>query len=253
MRQIPSPHYFCVKFLASHLIFLCSSLILLGQASPARSQITPNGAGTVVNPQGNQINITGGTQAGANFFHNEITLASLFQNSVAEIAANPESSSQVSVASLGNFPTVTTLTSAEVSARVGGLESSFQNDFDQYLGRNSNSSQQNSASADRPTDFTNSNSQSNTQNSNQPTNPTNSSPSINFGNLDQQLQVTSTKSEALRQAQLAMLRGEVRLEDGNLVTPDGRIPLTEELKELGNLRLNHPYYWSAFTLVAYQS
>ncbi len=65
----------------------------------------------------------------------------------------------------------------------------------------------------------------------------------------QQLQVTTTKSESLRQAQLAMIRGEVRLEDGNLVTADGRIPLTAELKELGNLRLNHPYYWSAFTLV----
>ena len=36
---------------------------------PALAQIVPNGAGTVVNPQGNQINITGGTQAGANLFH----------------------------------------------------------------------------------------------------------------------------------------------------------------------------------------
>ena len=65
----------------------------------------------------------------------------------------------------------------------------------------------------------------------------------------QQLQVTTTKAEALRQAQLAMIRGEVRLEDGNLVTANGLIPLTEELKKLGNLRVNHPYYWSAFTLV----
>jgi CHAT domain-containing protein len=65
----------------------------------------------------------------------------------------------------------------------------------------------------------------------------------------QQLQVTTTKAEALRQAQLSMLRGEVRLEDGNLVTPNGTIPLTEELRKLGNLRLTHPYYWSAFTIV----
>ena len=36
---------------------------------PALAQITPNGAGTMVNPQGNQINITGGTQAGGNLFH----------------------------------------------------------------------------------------------------------------------------------------------------------------------------------------
>jgi filamentous hemagglutinin family protein len=65
----------------------------------------------------------------------------------------------------------------------------------------------------------------------------------------QQLQVTTTKAEALRQAQLAMIRGEVRLENGNLVTANGQIPLTEELKELGDLRVNHPYYWSAFTMV----
>ncbi len=65
----------------------------------------------------------------------------------------------------------------------------------------------------------------------------------------QQLQVTTTKAEALRQAQLAMIRGEVRLENGNLVTANGLIRLTEELKELGDLRVSHPYYWSAFTLV----
>jgi CHAT domain-containing protein len=65
----------------------------------------------------------------------------------------------------------------------------------------------------------------------------------------QQLQVTTTKAEALRQAQLSMQRGEVRLEDGNLVTPNGTIPLTEELRRLGNRRLTHPYYWSAFTIV----
>jgi filamentous hemagglutinin family protein len=65
----------------------------------------------------------------------------------------------------------------------------------------------------------------------------------------QQLQVTTTKAEALRQAQLSMLRGEVRLEGGNLVTPNGTIPLTEELRQMGNLSLTHPYYWSAFTIV----
>ncbi|NJL91363.1 MAG: CHAT domain-containing protein [Coleofasciculaceae cyanobacterium SM2_1_6] len=65
----------------------------------------------------------------------------------------------------------------------------------------------------------------------------------------QQLQVASTKSEALRLAQLAMIRGEVRLEDGNLVIQDGRIPLTAELRSLGDLQLIHPYFWSAFTMV----
>jgi filamentous hemagglutinin family protein len=65
----------------------------------------------------------------------------------------------------------------------------------------------------------------------------------------QQLRVTTTKAEALQQAQLAMLRGEVRLENGNLVTANGNIPLTAELRDLGDLPLNHPYYWSAFTMV----
>jgi filamentous hemagglutinin family protein len=64
-----------------------------------------------------------------------------------------------------------------------------------------------------------------------------------------QLQETTTKSEALRQAQLAMLRGEVRLEGGNLVTPQGMFPLNEELKRLGDRSLRHPYFWSAFTMI----
>jgi filamentous hemagglutinin family protein len=66
-----------------------------------------------------------------------------------------------------------------------------------------------------------------------------------------QLQETTTKSEALRLAQLAMLRGEVRLEGGNLVTPQGTFPLNEELRRLGNgdRSFQHPYFWSGFTMV----
>jgi filamentous hemagglutinin family protein len=65
----------------------------------------------------------------------------------------------------------------------------------------------------------------------------------------QQLQTTTTKSEALRQAQLAMLRGEVRLEGGSLVTPKGNFALNEELQKLGDRTLTHPYFWSAFTMI----
>ncbi len=65
----------------------------------------------------------------------------------------------------------------------------------------------------------------------------------------QQLQTTTTKSEALRQAQLAMLRGEVRLEGGSLVTPKGNFALNDELKKLGDRTLTHPYFWSAFTMI----
>jgi CHAT domain-containing protein len=65
----------------------------------------------------------------------------------------------------------------------------------------------------------------------------------------EQLKQAPIKVEALRQAQLAMLRGEVRLENGQLVTPNGTFPLPPELAELGDKKLSHPYYWSAFTLV----
>ncbi|MEQ8753950.1 MAG: CHAT domain-containing protein [Coleofasciculus sp. G1-WW12-02] len=64
-----------------------------------------------------------------------------------------------------------------------------------------------------------------------------------------QLKQVPIKAEALRQAQLAMIRGEVRLENGQLVTPDGTILLPPQLADLPDKELTHPYYWSAFTLV----
>ena len=57
------------------------------------------------------------------------------------------------------------------------------------------------------------------------------------------------KSEALRQAQVAMIRGEVRLEDGHLVWHKGALPLPTELSSLPDRDLSHPYYWSGFTMV----
>jgi CHAT domain-containing protein len=65
----------------------------------------------------------------------------------------------------------------------------------------------------------------------------------------EQLQQSSLKAEALRQAQLAMIRGQVRLEGGYLITPNRRIALPPELADLSEKELTHPYYWSAFTLV----
>jgi CHAT domain-containing protein len=64
-----------------------------------------------------------------------------------------------------------------------------------------------------------------------------------------QLKEVPIKGEALRQAQLAMIRGEVRLENGQLVTPNQTIPLPPQLADLPDRELTHPYYWSAFTLV----
>lgn len=65
----------------------------------------------------------------------------------------------------------------------------------------------------------------------------------------QQLNQAPTKTEALRQTQLAMIRGEVHIEGDELVTPSGQIPLPENFLNPGNVSLTHPYYWSAFTLV----
>ena len=64
----------------------------------------------------------------------------------------------------------------------------------------------------------------------------------------EELQQAPIKSEALRRAQVAMLRGEIRFEEGELVTPRGRYPLPPEL-ENSRVDLRHPYYWSAFTTI----
>ncbi len=65
----------------------------------------------------------------------------------------------------------------------------------------------------------------------------------------QQLKQAPIKAEALRRSQLAMLRGEVRLEAGKLFTSRGSFPLPPELVALGDKTLTHPYFWSAFTMI----
>jgi CHAT domain-containing protein len=65
-----------------------------------------------------------------------------------------------------------------------------------------------------------------------------------------QLDVT-TKAEALRRAQIAMLRGQVRLENGQLRGVDklGEISLPRELAAGGDHDFSHPYYWAGFTMI----
>jgi CHAT domain-containing protein len=64
-----------------------------------------------------------------------------------------------------------------------------------------------------------------------------------------QLKQVPVKAEALRQAQLAMLKGEVRIEGGKLLTNTGNVSLPPDLAQLGDKTLRHPYYWSAFTMI----
>lgn len=64
-----------------------------------------------------------------------------------------------------------------------------------------------------------------------------------------QLGTTSTKAEALRQAQLKMLRGEIRVEDEVLHLSRGDVSLPAALNRERASDLSSPYYWAAFTMV----
>ncbi|MDF0554958.1 CHAT domain-containing protein [Kamptonema sp. UHCC 0994] len=67
----------------------------------------------------------------------------------------------------------------------------------------------------------------------------------------QQLRTAPIKAEALRQAQLGMLHGQVRLQDGRLYNSGSEIGtrLPPELVARGDRNLSHPYYWAAFTMI----
>ncbi|MGB7251362.1 MAG: CHAT domain-containing protein, partial [Phormidesmis sp.] len=65
----------------------------------------------------------------------------------------------------------------------------------------------------------------------------------------EQLGRTSTKAEALRQAQLKMIRGEVAIEGDQLQLSRGNVDLSGELSREEISDLSSPYYWAAFTMV----
>ncbi|MEO0756506.1 MAG: CHAT domain-containing protein [Cyanobacteria bacterium J06648_16] len=58
------------------------------------------------------------------------------------------------------------------------------------------------------------------------------------------------RMEALQQAQISMLRGEVVIDQGTLYGPNGEVIATvPELVGSGRWDFSHPVYWSAFTLI----
>jgi filamentous hemagglutinin family protein len=65
------------------------------------------------------------------------------------------------------------------------------------------------------------------------------------------LKTAPTKSEALRRAQLSMIKGEVFLKDGQIqgLGAIGGIPLPAASVDTVDEPLSHPYYWSGFTMV----
>jgi CHAT domain-containing protein len=66
----------------------------------------------------------------------------------------------------------------------------------------------------------------------------------------EQLRTAPTRSEALRRAQVAMLRGQVRISNGILTTSSGRnIALPATLTGQNAPNLPYPLYWAAFTMI----
>ena len=66
----------------------------------------------------------------------------------------------------------------------------------------------------------------------------------------QQLPQSPTKSEALRQAQLQMLRGQIRLQSGALRLSNDSIPLPANIDTVAESDFSHPFYWSGFTMIS---
>lgn len=70
-----------------------------------------------------------------------------------------------------------------------------------------------------------------------------------MGQFYQEYGEFANKAEALRQAQLAMLKGQVRVDNGKMMLANGEsIQLPPEFPK-GTLELSHPYYWASFTII----
>jgi CHAT domain-containing protein len=61
------------------------------------------------------------------------------------------------------------------------------------------------------------------------------------------LETADVKVSALRQAQIAMLKGDVTL--STIIDRSGGLPSSKTIVEVMDRKLSHPYYWAAFTLI----
>ena len=64
-----------------------------------------------------------------------------------------------------------------------------------------------------------------------------------------QLKLKNLKAEALRQAQIAMIRNEIFLQAGQLKNSRQVISLNPEFTNIEKMVLSHPYYWASFSLI----
>jgi CHAT domain-containing protein len=65
----------------------------------------------------------------------------------------------------------------------------------------------------------------------------------------QRLKSTLNKAEALQQTQIAMIRGEVYLRGGELVSSRGNVVMPDILVNNNKKDLSHPFYWAGFSLI----
>lgn len=63
----------------------------------------------------------------------------------------------------------------------------------------------------------------------------------------EKLKANPVKSEALRQAQIAMLKQQVSMTNNSIIRGSGA--LNPQIVALDSQELSHPYYWSGFTLI----
>jgi CHAT domain-containing protein len=71
-----------------------------------------------------------------------------------------------------------------------------------------------------------------------------------IGQFYRSLKEVPIKSEALRQAQISMIRGQVQMSGSHVVSPNGQVSLALEHNGTGsNENFSHPYYWAGFTLI----